>query len=110
VSSGTATNLVYYTGSGTTVGGDTSTSDDGAGNIGLKKITLTGTGPLAITAAAGLQLPKGVFSSFPACSGGIEGDTAAMTDTNLWGAIITGGGTNHVLAYCDGTGWTVVGK
>jgi hypothetical protein len=27
-----------------------------------------------------------------------------------WGATITGGGANHVLAYCDGTNWTVMAK
>jgi len=38
---------------------------------------------------------------------------AAVTDstTNTWGAAITtGGGSNHVLAYCDGTNWTVAAK
>jgi hypothetical protein len=37
---------------------------------------------------------------------------AAVTDstTAVWGATATGGGTNHVLAYCDGTNWTAAGK
>lgn len=49
------------------------------------------------------------FSSLPACSSGVEGTRYPVKDstTILWGATITGGGTNHVLAYCDGTNWTV---
>lgn len=41
-----------------------------------------------------------------------EGSTASVSDstTNTWGAVIAGGGSFHVLAYCDGTNWTVVGK
>jgi len=52
------------------------------------------------------------FSQLPACAGGTEGSFAAITDstTNTWGATITGSGTNHVMGYCDGTAWTVMGK
>lgn len=32
------------------------------------------------------------------------------SNTNTWGATIAGGGSNHVLAYFNGTNWTVVGK
>ncbi len=41
-----------------------------------------------------------------------EGQMAAITDgsTNTWGATVAGGGSNHVLAYFDGTNWTVAGK
>jgi hypothetical protein len=41
-----------------------------------------------------------------------EGTTVAVTDstTATWGATITGGGANHVLAYYNGTNWTVAGK
>lgn len=52
------------------------------------------------------------FSKLLTCSAALEGATAAVTDstTNTWGATITGGSTNHVHAYCDGTNWTVEGK
>lgn len=42
----------------------------------------------------------------------IEGMLLGITDstTAVWGATITGGGTNHVLAYYNGTNWTVAGK
>lgn len=39
----------------------------------------------------------------------VEGMMVAVTDstTATWGATITGGGANHVLAYYNGTNWTV---
>lgn len=42
----------------------------------------------------------------------IEGMMVAVTDstTATWGATITGGGANHVLAYYNGTNWTVAAK
>lgn len=51
-----------------------------------------------------------VFASLPGSP--VEGMMAAVTDstTNTWGATITGSGTNHVLAYYDGTNWTVGAK
>lgn len=52
------------------------------------------------------------FASLTTCSGGIEGATRAVTDssTAVWGATITGSGGNHVLAYCNGSNWTVYAK
>jgi hypothetical protein len=52
------------------------------------------------------------FSTLPACAAGTEGMRRGISDstTIVWGATITGGSTNHVLAYCDGTNWTVAGK
>lgn len=46
------------------------------------------------------------------CTQTLEGFTHAVNDssTNTWGAVITGNGTNHVLAYCDGANWTVTGR
>jgi hypothetical protein len=39
----------------------------------------------------------------------VEGMMVSVTDssTATWGATITGGGSNHVLAYYNGTNWTV---
>jgi hypothetical protein len=65
-------------------------------------------GAIANTAYAG-PVP---FASLPACSSSIEGARGAVSDstTNTWGATVTGGGSNHILAYCDGTNWTVAAK
>lgn len=59
-----------------------------------------------------LQLTPGLFSTLPTCAAGVEGTMDAVSDstTNTWGATITGTGANHVMAYCDGTNWTVAGK
>lgn len=78
------------------------------GNVGIGTNT-----PQTMLDVAGQARVKPVtFAALPSASGAIEGAVAAVTDsaTNTWGATITGGGTNHVLAYCDGTNWTVVGK
>jgi hypothetical protein len=32
------------------------------------------------------------------------------SSTNTWGATISGGGSNHVLAYYNGSNWTVAAK
>lgn len=47
------------------------------------------------------------FANLPASP--VEGMMQAVTDstTATWGATITGGGSNHVLAYYNGTNWTV---
>lgn len=54
----------------------------------------------------------GAFSVLPACSTTLEGTMAPVNDSSTvtWGATITGSSTNHVLGYCDGTNWTVMGK
>jgi hypothetical protein len=72
---------------------------------------------LSITASNGLgtgddnvrRTPL-VFSKLPACAAGTEGSFASITNSNSAtnGVVITGGGTNHVLGYCDGTNWKVV--
>ncbi len=40
-----------------------------------------------------------------------EGTHASVNNSNqnIFGATIAAGGSNHVLAYCDGTNWTVAG-
>lgn len=52
------------------------------------------------------------FAALTACASGLEGAVAAVSDssTAVWGATVTGGGANHVLAYCNGTNWTVAAK
>jgi hypothetical protein len=73
-------------------------------------------GPLSVVATGAYGViscvVKGAFSTLPTCSSSVEGSTVPVTDstTNTWGATITGGSTNHVLAYCDGTNWTVAAK
>jgi hypothetical protein len=49
------------------------------------------------------------FANLPAAPA--EGMLASVTDSNTatWRATIAGGGTNHVLAYYNGTNWTVAG-
>lgn len=48
------------------------------------------------------------FANLPT---GVEGMMVTVTDSNTatWGATIAGGGSNRVLAYFNGTNWTVAG-
>jgi hypothetical protein len=57
------------------------------------------------------QVPT-TFANLPACGSAVEGTTSTVTDSsvNTWGSTIGGGGTNHILAYCDGSHWTVAAK
>lgn len=59
-----------------------------------------------------LLLTPQTFASLPAAIAGFRGAMATVTDstTVVWGATITGGGANAVLAFCNGAAWTVFGK
>lgn len=52
------------------------------------------------------------FASLAACAAGLQGSLAVVNNSNTatWGATIAGAGANKVLAYCDGTNWTVAAK
>ena len=57
----------------------------------------------------GLQLNKVAYASLPTCNGTNEGAVYAVTDSNsaTFNAVMAGGGANRVMAYCNGTNWTV---
>ena len=59
-----------------------------------------------------LRIDPTAFGNLPTCGSGTQGMLKPVSDstTNTWGARITGGGLDHVLAYCDGTNWTVAAK
>ena len=77
-----------------------------------------GSTPPAINTTGGLYSATGVksaaaaFANLPACGASTEGTIRAVTDSAsaTWGATVTGSSTNHVLAYCNGTNWTVAAK
>jgi hypothetical protein len=66
-------------------------------------------GPIASSTALVRPAPAGALA---ACNRTTEGSQAAVTDSrnNDWGALVTGGGNLHVLAYCNGTHWTVAAR
>lgn len=74
------------------------------------KMTIQTTG--IVTLSDALQITKRTVASLTGaitCNAGNEGVLAAVTDANsaTFNAALAGGGANHVLAYCNGTGWTV---
>jgi hypothetical protein len=60
----------------------------------------------------GLRLGANTFANYPTCGSTTQGMSAVITDSrvNTWGSTITGGGSNHVLGFCDGSNWTVAAK
>lgn len=70
---------------------------------------VTFSGPVGVSS---VQLSVGSLSALGTCTSGSEGATGSINDStvNTWGTTVTGGGTNHVLVYCDGTNWTVAAK
>lgn len=90
-----------------------------SGSTGLFQVYAgSGGGHLQYDKALGLlnipyaQLTKGTLAAAGTCNSAAEGKIASITDSDTvtWGASITGGSTNHVLAYCDNSNWTVMGK
>lgn len=61
-----------------------------------------------VVALGGAQVVA--FASLPAVP--VEGMIYAVSNSNtaVWGATISGTGTDHVLAYFNGTNWTVAAK
>lgn len=59
-----------------------------------------------------IQVTAVAFGDLPAASSSLEGVLRPVNDsmTDVWGDVITGGGSLHVLAYCNGTAWTVAAK
>ena len=53
-----------------------------------------------------------VVSNLQTCNADYEGYVSRVTDANnaTWGAMPSGGGSNKVLLYCDGSNWTVMAK
>lgn len=64
------------------------------------------------TADGSVVIAKLTFVNLPACNSTTEGEFQVVIDstTTTWGAPITGGGSNRVLAYCNSTAWTVAAK
>ena len=59
---------------------------------------------------AGVQMQEGPFADLAACTAGTDGTITPITDSTssaVGQVVSTGGGTNHVLLYCNGTNWIV---
>jgi hypothetical protein len=93
----------------------------GYGPLGGSGVTITGSPtsgqiPIASSGTAAswqtLKAKPVAFASLDTCNSGAEGKMMGVTDsnTNTWGATVAAGGANHILAYCNGTNWTVAAK
>ncbi len=82
----------------------------GFGSWDGSTLTVGGLAATADVSGASVCGTAVAFAALPAVP--VEGMLVAVTDSNTatWGATIAGGGSNHVLAYYNGTNWTVAGK
>lgn len=66
-------------------------------------------GAAGTTMGGNLRLALTNVAALPACAAGSEGALRAITDATsaTFNAAVAGGGGNHVMAYCNGTGWVV---
>lgn len=77
--------------------------------------SLTGTGsagsPLSVVQSYALFLGSFLAAALPSAAAH-QGALALVTDSNTvaWGATVVGSGTSPILAWSNGTNWTVVGK
>ena len=99
-------NLNIFTNGSLLLDGDTYTIQFGD----AQDVSLSRGAANRLTLATGdvMNLAPTAFASLPT---GAEGDMACVTDSNTatWGATIAGSGANNVLAYFNGTNWTVAG-
>lgn len=100
---------VVVTGAGATTNRAQTVLIDGASSGASLNLALNITGGNSILGSSFRSIQV-AFASLP--SSPVEGMIVPVTDssTNTWGATITGGGSNHVLAYYNGTNWTVSSK
>lgn len=72
-------------------------------------------GPFDFGAAGWFQFGGNIVSSLSTCAAGAEGRIQAVTDATSAsnGTTISvpsgGGGTHHVVAYCNGSSWIIIG-
>lgn len=60
-------------------------------------------------APAGIRYGVIAVASLPTCNSGAEGTLYSVNDANsaTFNATLAGGGSNHVMGYCNGSNWTV---
>jgi hypothetical protein len=89
------------------------TENSGSGSARALAFITASTTRMTIGATGNVSISTTTFSSLGTCNSGVEGSIRPVTDapTSTIGATISAGsGSNHVLAYCDGTNWTVMAK
>lgn len=84
-------------------------------NAGGSVIFVPGTGGFGngeIEAQGPFQVTATTTANLPSCGSGQEGTLRPVTDAsvNTWGSTFSGSGSDHILAYCDGSSWTVMAK
>jgi hypothetical protein len=63
-----------------------------------------------VSNSVGVGLTPLLFADLPVQTGAGALCCVSNSNTAVWGAVIAGGGANKVLAFYNGTNWTVAGK
>jgi hypothetical protein len=87
---------------------DIATLLPGGGLLQSKSSTKVGSGSVATLNYAGMIGTTAVaFASLPTCAAGLEGMSVGVNNSSTvsYNATVTGGGSNHIAAYCNGTNW-----
>jgi hypothetical protein len=80
-----------------------------AGGDSDADLELSGKGEGGVVLGGGVRLQKMSVSKLRKCSAANEGTLYAITDSRsaAFNAPLVGGGSHHVIGYCNGSGWTV---
>lgn len=103
--SGTARGYLQTTNSSVAIASTFNAAYTGAPVFDLSTWSATAA-PITATNTGFLISPV-AFASLPACAAGLEGESRAVNNSNTatYNAAVAGGGTNHIVAYCNGTSW-----
>jgi len=84
------------------------TSIDNGSSFGWADVSLSRGAAGRVDTTKAFRMTPVAFTALPTAA---EGAIASVNDSNTasWGATIAGGGANKVLAYYNGTNWTVAG-
>jgi hypothetical protein len=88
------------------------TENSGSGSSRALAFITASTTRMTIGATGNVSIGTTTFSLLGTCNSSAEGSMRPVTDstTSTLGATVSGSGSNHVLAYCDGTNWTVMAR
>lgn len=83
---------------------------DGAGNMTAASYTTANTAVASVVQIT--PNTHNTVTGIGTCNSAAEGSIAPVTDAsvNTWGSTPSGGGTDHVLLYCSGAAWKVMGQ
>ena len=105
---GAATQVTVWSGS-TVLTSYSGFTTDSSGDVTVLTLATNGSGAGRVQLAGGLYA---TLNTSNPCNSTNKGMISVVTDstTATWGATIAGSSSHYVLAFCDGSNWTVAGS